>query len=329
MNVETVLGDVGEPIYKGGPPLRSSGQAIKALEKVPFHLACLANNHVRDYDAEGLAETIRLLHSAGIKTTGASCCAEEITRPAIIEVGAITLGVLNVAEGESSLPPYEGAPGAASIDMARIKKQISDLKDTVDFIMVIPHAGREYVPAPSPYVQDIYRQMIRYGADIVIGHHPHVPQGIEIYRGCPIVYSLGNFAFWQPAPNPYQHLGYMVELELKGSRLENLAVIPYKILSEGLRLLEGEEEQKFYSELDMISQLLYEPQKVLAIWEAYVDRFHTRNPGTELFFSYSTPHLAARTRGCFATVTYSKMIITILTFADDKPSKSIDISTIF
>jgi len=309
VNVETVLGDVGDPIYKGGPPLRSSGQAIKVLEEVPFHLACLANNHVRDYDAEGLAEIIRHLRSVGIKTTGASCCAEEITRPAIIEVGAITLGVLNVAEGESSLPPYEGAPGAASIDMARIKKQISDLKETVDFIMVIPHAGREYVPALPPYVQDIYHQMIRYGADIVIGHHPHVPQGIEIYRGCPIVYSLGNFTFWQLASNPYQHLGYMVELELKGSRLENLAVIPYKILLKGLRLLEGEEEQEF----DMISQLLYEPQKVLATWEAYVDRFYTRNPGTELVFGYSTPHFAARTRGCFATATYSKMIITITT----------------
>ena len=312
VNVETVLGDLGKPIWKGGPTLKSSGKMTRALEVVPFHLACLANNHVRDYGAEGLAETIKLLHQAGIDTIGAGCCEEEITKPSIIKLGDTTLGILNVAEGESSLPPYVGAPGVASMDLQRIEKQISTLKEKIDVIMLIVHAGREYVPAPPPYIQEAYREMLRYGADVVIGHHPHVPQGIEIYQGRPIVYSLGNFAFWQPAPNPYQHLGYMVELEFKGSRLVSLAVIPYKILSDGLTLLEGEEEKHFYTEFQMISRLLYDSKKVAELWEAYVDIFYERTGGTKLVFDYSDQHSAAKTANCFRTITYSEMIITMM-----------------
>lgn len=79
----------------------------------------------------------------------------------------------------------------------------------------------------------------------------------------------------------------MVELEFMGSRLVSLAVIPCKILPDGLMLLEGEEEKHFYSELQMISRVLYDSKRVAELWEAYVDIFYRRTGGTKLVFDYS------------------------------------------
>ena len=82
------------------------------------------------------------------------------------------------------MPSREGRPGVASLELERIEKQLAQLKETADFTLVVVHAGREHVPAPPPYIQTAYRRMVRAGANMVVAHHPHVLQGIEIYRGC-------------------------------------------------------------------------------------------------------------------------------------------------
>lgn len=312
VNVETTLSQRGAPILKAGPNISCPGEMVQGLQAVPFHIACLANNHTRDFGPEGLEETIGLLQQAGFVTCGAGLCEEEITKPVVWELGGIKLGILNVAEGEACLPPRRGEPGVASLDLERITKQLAQLEETVDFKMVIVHAGREHVPAPPPYIQKAYRQMVRAGASLVVGHHPHVPQGIEIYQGCPIVYSLGNFAFWQEEKNPYLHKGYLVQLELLGSRLAGLKLLPYKVLPQGLELLTGEEERQFYQELEMLSELLYDPEKTDQLWAAFADFFYSRRSERELVLDYSTPILAARSKNYFVTPAHRELMITMM-----------------
>ena len=82
-------------------------------------------------------------------------------------------------------------------------------------ILVIFHGGREHTPLPPPYVVHDLRAIAEMGAHAVIAHHPHVPQGIELHHGVPIVYSMGNFVFWQTDPAFYRHAGYLVHLDLR------------------------------------------------------------------------------------------------------------------
>lgn len=311
-NVETTLSQKGEPILKAGPNISCPGECVEGLLAVPFQLACLANNHIRDFNDEGLVETVEILKKAGIATCGAGATPEEIAAPVLWQLGEITLGILNVAEGEACLPPKEGEPGVASLDLARIEKQLAELKETADFAMVIVHAGREHVPSPPPYIQSAYRQMVRAGADIVVAHHPHVPQGIEIYQGVPIIYSMGNFVFWQEEDNPYQHKGFFVELEFVGSRLGELRVVPYGIYPEGLALLKGAEREQFFEELEMLSRLLYDPEKTQELWAAFADLYYELSPEKELVLDYSTPLAAARSKNYFITPAHRELMITML-----------------
>lgn len=311
-NVETTLSQKGEPILKAGPNISCPAECVEGLLAVPFQLACLANNHTRDFDAEGLVETIEILEKAGLTTCGAGATPDEIYAPVLWELGELTLGILNVAEGEACLPPKEGEPGVASLNLARIEKQLSQLKETADFSMVIVHAGREHVPAPPPYIQSAYRQMVKAGADLVVAHHPHAPQGIEIYKGVPIVYSMGNFVFWQETDNPYQHKGFFVELEFIGSLLGEIQVVPYGIYPEGLSLLKGAEREQFFEELELLSQLLPDTEKTQELWAAFADLYYGRRPEKELVLDYSTPLAAARSKNYFITPAHRELMITMM-----------------
>mgnify|MGYP000856169406 CR=1 FL=1 len=312
VNVETTLSEKGAPILKGGPNISCPADCVKGLTQVPFHIACLANNHTRDFDDEGLIHTIEILQNAGLATCGAGSNPEEITAPLIWELGEIKLGILNVAEGEACLPSREGRPGVASLDLERIEKQLAQLKETADFTLVVVHAGREHVPAPPPYIQTAYRRMVRAGANMVVAHHPHVLQGIEIYRGAPIVYSMGNFLFWMGSENPYHRKGFLVEFELAGSLLTELKVIPYGIYPEGLSLLKGAEKSRFFEELKLLSGLLPDPENTQELWAAFADVFYERLGEKALVLDYSTPLAAARSKNYFITPAHRELMITMM-----------------
>ena len=87
--------------------------------------------------------------------------------------------------------------------------------------------------------------MIEAGADVVTGHGPHVLRGIEIHRDKPILYSLGNFVFWQEPELFYRKTGFMAELSLRDGRIVGLRLIPYLITPSGLRLMPDEEQPSF------------------------------------------------------------------------------------
>jgi hypothetical protein len=270
VNVEGVLGDAGKPVVKDGWHMRLPKASIEGLTAGSFRLACLANNHSMDFGLQGLTHTRQLLSERGIPSVGAGLDSLEACRPFITQIGGVRLAVVNATEGEEGRS-VDGGPGVADLDQDRLIQQIEALQEQVDVIVAILHGGREFVPAPPPYVQRIYRALVNAGADLVVGHHPHVPQGVEVYQGRPIVYSLGNFALWMPVGSPFKRLGYLVKGHFCGAKLISMEIIPYRIQAGGLALLKDDECAAFLADLAQASSPLLDPSKVEAVWCAYAD----------------------------------------------------------
>jgi poly-gamma-glutamate synthesis protein (capsule biosynthesis protein) len=134
----------------------------------------------------------------------------------------------------------------------------------------VAHAGLEYIPFPPPYVQRAFRSIIEAGADCVVAHHPHVPQGIELYQGRPIAYSLGNFLFYQPTDLYWRKVGFLLELKVAGGTVEGFEVRPYGITEAGVRALDRKEKAEFRKALRRISRPLGTATGVRKAWEAYL-----------------------------------------------------------
>lgn len=271
VNVECALGDEGEPIPKGGPNLRGETATVTALTAVPFHVACLANNHTVDFGAEGLASTMEILEQAGLQTVGAGMTGEQAAEPLRVTLRDGTrVGILNCADGEECRS-VTGGPGVNGLDVDRLKSQMNELIKSGHFVMVVYHGGREHAVSPPPYVVRALREIAAHGADIVIAHHPHVPQGMEWVGGVPILYSLGNFVFYQNNEVYYNHVGYLAHLDIGQGKLRGLELIPYHIRPSGLELMKGQEKQQFMHELEQLSDRLCQPDGVNQLWDAFID----------------------------------------------------------
>lgn len=270
VNVECVLGTRGSPAPKAGPALQGNPAAIPALTAVPFHLATLSNNHSMDYGPESLIETLENLKAAGVQTVGAGRDGREAAAPWRGRVGAAQVGVINCSEAEACASLYDSA-GAYVYEAEAARRQIGELRQQCDIVLVIFHGGREHAPIPPPYMLSALRQMAEAGAHAVIAHHPHVPQGMEIHRGVPIAYSQGNFVFRRGEEQYYLNAGYLVHLDIAGRILSGVSFTPYRMEAEGVFRLKGSEEREFRHYLEITSALLSDPKAVEQAWHGFVD----------------------------------------------------------
>ena len=271
-NFECVLGDCGRPIPKGGPNLRAPESAARSFAVAPFDVACMANNHTRDYDDESLAHTLELLRAAGVQTVGAGMTAEEAARPVFLTVHGIRVAILDCAEGEECRSRGGGA-GGYGFEPDLLAEHVMALKDSgaAQVVVVVFHGGREHTPMPPPYVVEGLRLIAEAGADAVIAHHPHVPQGIEMCGDVPIAYSLGNFCFWQSSELFFRRSGYLVHLDFAGDVLERASITPYLIDADHVRVMPEDVRVPFMEDLRKVSELLADEDAVLAAWDAFID----------------------------------------------------------
>lgn len=169
---------------------------IRLAASAGFNVVTLANNHMFDCLQAGFHRLRDLLDELGVAHFGAGDDLDEAAAPAIIEKRGVRLAFLGAADERSGTRPMAapGRWGVAPLDADRLTGQIRELAGEVDHVIVSPHWGEERFAIPSPEQIDQARAMIDAGASMVLGHHPHVVQGMEPWRGRPIVYSLGNFA---------------------------------------------------------------------------------------------------------------------------------------
>ncbi len=192
----------------------------------------LANNHIKDFIADGVEETIKHLDDFGIPWCGAGKNNTEAATFSMIDIGDFSIAIGGYAQNEAIAAGTDEA-GANIIEPIRMLREVAALKSDseIDFIVVTIHDGYEYSSVPRLEMFVLCRQLIDAGADLIIGNHPHVPHGFELYNGKPIFYSLGNFYFNMPKAHsgPFGHWterSFVPKLTFRGDKLAKLEIIP-------------------------------------------------------------------------------------------------------
>lgn len=256
-NLEGSVADGGSAQMKsaGTQPWKSDARQISAVETAGFHAMTVANNHMMDFGSEALLETLANLDRIGVKHTGGGRNFAEAHAPAVVErggckvallgytsvymedwaAGANTPGLAVMRAHTAYQPParFFEAPGSPPIIhswvAAEHKEQlIADVaaaRKVADIVVCTFHWGVSAgFKKLTEYQVELGRHAVDAGADLVFGHHPHVMQGVEVYKGKAIFYSLGNFTFARHDPN-------------KGHELETL-MIRCKIADKKIRAVE-------------------------------------------------------------------------------------------
>jgi poly-gamma-glutamate synthesis protein (capsule biosynthesis protein) len=226
---------LGEPVtIKGTAYLPQSIDSPAWCEKNGFNVISLANNHMVDYGQEALADTINAFKSSII--TGAGDW-EEAYQVKKVELNGLKIGFIALAQCEFGILNDNWSDrslrGCAWINHSSVNSLIRDVKPGLDYLFIIAHTGVEYCAIPLPEWRDRYKELIDLGADAVIGGHPHVPQGWEVYKDKPIFYSLGNFFFDVNSEKEYWNNGLSVMLRIdKHGNLAYQVINPVKVNDE-------------------------------------------------------------------------------------------------
>lgn len=193
-----VFGNLEGPIING-PEVAVDVLKFRALEGVEkilaqnnFKILSLANNHIYNQGQAGIDKTLSLLNSVGIKYAGAGKDQADSQKPAIIELGGLKIAFLAYTYPQDNL-----LLSVASLDKEKMKSAVENTKKVADLVIISMHTGKEYSHEPTERQVEFAHLAIDSGADLVLGHHPHVVQPVEIYKYKYIFYSLGNFIFDQ------------------------------------------------------------------------------------------------------------------------------------
>jgi len=223
-NLETVLSNQRKKAEKA-VVLDSSPKKVKYLKDVGFDILNIANNHIMDLGSEGFHDTLGTLRKEGLSFIGANDKSEQSY--AILEKHGIRLGFLGYTQGRFSLP--EKRVWINELNLSDIAGDIESLKRQCDSVIISLHWGTENVFYPSPKQIDLAHRLIDTGATIILGHHPHVIQGIDRYKHGLIAYSLGNFQFNPEISYTKTNNSMILCSELSKEGLENYYIIPVVI----------------------------------------------------------------------------------------------------
>ncbi len=260
-------------------PFTSSGNVFKKkfVFKVPpkyagglvragFDVLSLANNHILDYGERGLLSTLNTLDSLGIAHCGAGRNRKEAERESILKRDGWRIGFLAY-----SLTYPDGfwatskRYGTAYPELKELKKSINSLRKKVDVVVVSFHWGSELMTHPKPYQRFYAHRAIDWGADLVLGHHPHVLQGLEIYNSRLIAYSLSNFVFGSYSSKVRESMILKIRFDRNGSFMAK--VIPISVFNLKVqfqpRLLRGDAGEKVIRTLNTISKDLNQGKKII------------------------------------------------------------------
>ncbi len=195
-NFESAAGRTGKADPAKPFSFRTTPAGIKVFSSV-FEVAGLANNHSGDFGRQALLETMQSLRHSGSLVFGAGKDLMEAHQALIVERNGVRIALLGYLD---FLPRWfaagPGLAGAAWLDPRQVVVDIAKARSQgADVVIAVPHWGQEHEPLANDHQRTLARILIDAGADAVIGGHPHVVQDHEIYRGKPIMYSLGNFVF--------------------------------------------------------------------------------------------------------------------------------------
>jgi poly-gamma-glutamate capsule biosynthesis protein CapA/YwtB (metallophosphatase superfamily) len=223
VNCEGALSDRGRQVGLNRTPERFA----LSMRNAGIDLVNLANNHTFDAEERGFLDTLRALTLAGIAHVGGGMDLADARKPVIVERNGIRLGFLGYTQfnniGESAFAA-NGRPGIVPMDPFLIKEDIRRLRPRVDYVMVAIHWATSRSAEVSPENRAFAHELIDAGADVILGHHPPHPKGVEVYHGKVILYAPSNVLRGHNGPNLDD--GYLARFTLGPKSVEKVEVLP-------------------------------------------------------------------------------------------------------
>ncbi len=187
------------PLSRRGPraPMdcvfRADPAAVKVLVDGGFDIVSVANNHTLNSGRRALMDTLDVLDAHGIRYCGARRQPENSWWPVYFDVSGVRVGFMAYTD----LSFAHGSYCKVAADLSNLRRQVAVADGKCDLLVVSFHWGEEYRDMPTARQRKVARAAVEAGADLILGHHPHVLEGIAALHGAPILYSMGNFVFDQ------------------------------------------------------------------------------------------------------------------------------------
>ncbi len=257
-NLEAPFGTSGSAFDKKFT-FRVNPDLVKVLRAGKINLVSLANNHIMDFGPACLQETMDVLRKNEIQFAGAGMNIKEACRPAILEIKNRKFGFLAYSlTFPEEFWASDTLPGTCFPYEEFVFNDVRKLKENTDFVIVSCHWSAELLEKPKPYQRKLGRRLIDSGADLILGHHPHVVQGIEVYQGKYIVYSLGNFIFGSYSDSARD--SFLFKLVLKPDGQTNGRILPINVYNKEVNFrpapLEGARKAAFIEKMNQLSSEL-------------------------------------------------------------------------
>ena len=226
-----------------GPPAGAD-----VLARAGIHLVSTANNHMWDFGYRALVETHGHLDRVGIAHAGSSLEPEGMYRPAVLKVKGWSVALFAVTQiwNQGPIEKHRGRFHVAWADVGRLREPIEKARRENDVVLVSYHGGGEYMDETVRWTRDFVAGVMALGVDAVLGHHPHVPQGVGWHGGRPVFYSLGNLVF---APNEHRwtSAGMLARLTFRRDRPMQTEACPFRFRSYEPTALDRPEDRVFVS----------------------------------------------------------------------------------
>ena len=252
-----------------------------ALKRGGFDFLNLAANHILDAGRVGMDYTKECLEQAGIKTGGVGYSQAEARQLAVLQREGLTFGFLCYGEDNNYTLGHTN-PSHAYYELSSVLSDIEQHRDSVDVLVVSLHADLEFMPTPSlPRLRES-RQIARAGADIILQHHPHVPQGVEMVDGCLIAYSLGNCVFpahtsdYMKQNGPHTAHSFLLLVQVGREGVRSFERVPFEIgepSEERPRPLKGAAREQMLAYFSQLDAQLADEDLVKRTWREFARRY--------------------------------------------------------
>jgi poly-gamma-glutamate capsule biosynthesis protein CapA/YwtB (metallophosphatase superfamily) len=243
VNLETpLMADC--PIRYVGLVFCGDPRGVEGLHSAGVDVVNVANNHTENYGERGVIETEQVLRDANFAITG-------LFEPVILEVKGKKIGLLGFND---ATPVY----WISNARPRQVRAAVESARSQVDYLIVSFHWGIEYRLEQNNRQRDLAKLAIDAGADVVIGHHPHWVQGIEVYKDKPILYSLGNFIFDQGRGGWFND-GVIAVIAIRATGQIDVNLLPVVIEHKSTpRLATAEEASKILERMAVVSAILWD-----------------------------------------------------------------------